>query len=79
MAVQVNDLGKGSFGVTKLMRSLTGELFAVKFIDRGSKVRRRSPPAAVRSPHLARLAGAADMSAHLYLHRTNLGAGPNIR
>ena len=32
-------LGKGSFGVTKLMRSqATGELVAVKFIERGPKV-----------------------------------------
>lgn len=36
---QVSDLGKGSFGVTKLMRHLpTGELVAVKLIERGSKV-----------------------------------------
>ena len=37
--VQVGDLGKGSFGVTKLMRHIpTGELVAVKLIERGSKV-----------------------------------------
>ena len=37
--LQVKHLGKGSFGVTKLMRYLpTKELVAVKFIPRGRKV-----------------------------------------
>ena len=37
--MQVSELGKGSFGVTKLMRAkATGELVAVKFIERGPKV-----------------------------------------
>ena len=36
---QVSELGQGSFGVTKLMRhTATGELVAVKFIERGPKV-----------------------------------------
>ena len=36
---QVSELGQGSFGVTKLMRHMaTGELVAVKFIERGPKV-----------------------------------------
>ncbi len=36
---QVSELGQGSFGVTKLLRhTATGELVAVKFIERGPKV-----------------------------------------
>lgn len=36
---QVRDLGKGSFGITKLMQHrTTGELVAVKLIERGTKV-----------------------------------------
>ena len=35
----VGDLGSGSFAVTRLMRNpVTNELFAVKFLERGSKV-----------------------------------------
>ena len=35
----VRDLGSGSFAVTRLMRNpVTNELFAVKFLERGSKV-----------------------------------------
>lgn len=38
---QIKDIGSGNFGVAKLMRDkATGELVAVKFIERGDKVRR---------------------------------------
>lgn len=38
---QLKDIGSGNFGVAKLMRyKPTGELVAVKFIERGDKVRR---------------------------------------
>lgn len=37
--MQVKEIGKGSYGVAELMRdTLTGELVAVKFIERGEKV-----------------------------------------
>ena len=37
---QIKDIGSGNFGVAKLMRDkATGELVAVKFIERGEKVR----------------------------------------
>lgn len=37
--LQVKDIGSGNFGVAKLMRDRqTGELVAVKFIERGEKV-----------------------------------------
>lgn len=37
---QVRDIGSGNFGVAKLMRDKnTGHLVAVKFIERGEKVR----------------------------------------
>ena len=36
---QLKDIGSGNFGVAKLMRyKPTGELVAVKFIERGDKV-----------------------------------------
>ena len=36
---QVKELGSGNFGVAKLMKDRsTGELVAVKFIERGEKV-----------------------------------------
>jgi hypothetical protein len=36
----VKDIGQGNFGTAKLLRDKnTGELFAVKYIDRGPKVR----------------------------------------
>ena len=36
---QIRDIGSGNFGVAKLMRDKqTGELVAVKFIERGEKV-----------------------------------------
>lgn len=35
----VRDIGSGNFGVAKLVRDKrTGELYAVKFIERGNKV-----------------------------------------
>lgn len=38
---QLKDIGSGNFGVAKLMRYRpTGELVAVKFIERGDKVSR---------------------------------------
>ena len=38
-APQIKDIGSGNFGVAKLMRDRsTGELVAVKFIERGEKV-----------------------------------------
>ena len=37
---QIRDIGSGNFGVAKLMRDKqTSELVAVKFIERGEKVR----------------------------------------
>jgi hypothetical protein len=37
--VQVRDIGSGNFGVAKLMKDKqTGQLVAVKFIERGDKV-----------------------------------------
>ncbi len=37
--LQLKDIGSGNFGVAKLMRyKTTGELVAVKFIERGDKV-----------------------------------------
>lgn len=37
---EVRELGSGNFGVARLMRDkLTGELVAIKFIDRGERVR----------------------------------------
>ena len=39
MCPQIKDIGSGNFGVAKLMRDkTTGELVAVKFIERGEKV-----------------------------------------
>lgn len=39
----IKDIGSGNFGVAKLVRDVrTKELFAVKFIERGQKVRQRS-------------------------------------
>lgn len=36
----IKDIGSGNFGVAKLVADKrTGELFAVKFIERGKKVR----------------------------------------
>lgn len=38
--LQIRDIGSGNFGVAKLMKDRkTGELVAVKFIERGDKVR----------------------------------------
>lgn len=38
-SMQIRDIGSGNFGVAKLMRDKkTGELVAVKFIERGEKV-----------------------------------------
>jgi serine/threonine-protein kinase SRK2 len=35
----IKDIGSGNFGVAKLMKDrLTGELVAVKFIERGDKI-----------------------------------------
>jgi serine/threonine-protein kinase SRK2 len=35
----IKDIGSGNFGVAKLMKDrMTGELVAVKFIERGSKI-----------------------------------------
>jgi serine/threonine-protein kinase SRK2 len=35
----LKDIGSGNFGVAKLVREIpTGELFAVKYIERGQKV-----------------------------------------
>ena len=43
MSMQLKDIGSGNFGVAKLMRyKPTGELVAVKFIERGDKV--QPPP-----------------------------------
>jgi hypothetical protein len=40
---QIKDIGSGNFGVAKLMKDkATGEMVAVKFIERGEKVRRRA-------------------------------------
>lgn len=40
---QIRDIGSGNFGVAKLCRAKdSGELVAVKFIERGEKVRRWS-------------------------------------
>ena len=42
MTPQLKDIGSGNFGVAKLMRyKPTGELVAVKFIERGDKVSRK--------------------------------------
>ncbi len=42
---QLKDIGSGNFGVAKLMRyKPTGELVAVKFIERGDKVGGRFAP-----------------------------------
>ena len=42
---QIRDIGSGNFGVAKLMRdNTTNELVAVKFIERGEKVRLDWPP-----------------------------------
>lgn len=39
--LQIKDIGSGNFGVAKLMRERsTGELIAIKFIERGEKVGR---------------------------------------
>jgi len=36
---EVRDLGKGNFGITKLMRhKATGEMVAIKFVERGPKI-----------------------------------------
>lgn len=36
----VRDIGSGNFGIARLMRNkMTGELVAVKYIERGEKVR----------------------------------------
>ena len=41
---QIRDIGSGNFGVAKLMRDKqTGELVAVKFIERGDKVGVQGP------------------------------------
>lgn len=41
-SMKVKEIGKGTYGVAELMRdTATGELVAVKFIERGEKVRRR--------------------------------------
>jgi hypothetical protein len=38
--LQIRDIGSGNFGVAKLMRNrVTNELIAVKFIERGERVR----------------------------------------
>jgi hypothetical protein len=43
LLLQIRDIGSGNFGVAKLMRNrTTNELVAVKFIERGERVRRRS-------------------------------------
>lgn len=40
MYMQIRDIGSGNFGVAKLMRcKKTGEEVAIKFIERGDKVR----------------------------------------
>lgn len=40
--IQIKDIGSGNFGVAKLMKNkATGEMVAVKFIERGEKVRGR--------------------------------------
>ena len=39
MKLQVRDIGSGNFGIARLMRDrTTGELIAVKYIERGDKV-----------------------------------------
>ena len=39
-SLQIKDIGSGNFGVAKLMKNkATGELVAVKFIERGEMVR----------------------------------------
>lgn len=39
MLLQVRDIGSGNFGVAKLMKDKkTGQMVAVKFIERGDKV-----------------------------------------
>lgn len=36
---QIKDLGTGNFGIARLMQDrMTGELVAVKFLERGDKV-----------------------------------------
>ena len=45
VTIQLKDIGSGNFGVAKLMRyKPTGELVAVKFIERGDKVSRKQHP-----------------------------------
>ena len=44
--LQVADLNRGAFGFVQLAKDLeTGEQVAIKFIERGDKVRATSPPA----------------------------------
>ncbi len=51
LPVQVRDVGSGAFGVCKLMKNLgTGQLVAVKQIERGEKVSNRAPPPPL--PHI---------------------------
>jgi hypothetical protein len=52
VALQLKDIGSGNFGVAKRMRyKPTGELVAVKFIERGDKVSPACPPVPPRWPH----------------------------
>ena len=51
---QVRDIGSGNFGVAKLMKDkTTGELIAVKFIERGEKVRAAKLPPRLAAVDLA--------------------------
>jgi serine/threonine-protein kinase SRK2 len=52
----VRDIGSGNFGVARLMRNrATGDLVAVKYIDRGDKVRFPLPPLQSAKPTGRRL------------------------
>ena len=58
--LQLKDIGSGNFGVAKLMRyKTTGELVAVKFIERGDKVllccRLAATMPFVKAPHGSQL------------------------
>lgn len=43
--MQIKDIGSGNFGIARLMKdNATNELVAVKFIERGEKVRSMIEP-----------------------------------
>jgi hypothetical protein len=58
--VQVKDLGSGNFGLARLEREIaTGELVAIKYIERGHGVRWPARVRAERQPFARRAAGRA--------------------